>query len=275
MAEIFVLLSESCHVDSGMPCRSPQDARALEIALNLATSNDKEIEALHAGNPDNPVLREYLGMGLAVLRVVSVPATAEVVMALGAYLEPRHPRLILCGKQAGASESSGMLPYLLARHLAMPVVSDVIQVTLDQDRCHFTQALPHGCRRQLQLRLPAIAAVVSGPDPPTHFSYVQAKRGCVTSETVPFTTDQRPQSWQKSAIKKRVKYIRKPGGTSAAERALAATQTAAGGDKTHLETTPDKSALAILAFLEKTGTHVRSNKAGKQSIKSPLNQKKR
>ncbi len=254
MAEIFVLLSEGSHPGSGMPCRSPQDARALEIALELTAGNAKKVEALHVGSPTNPVLREYLGMGLATLRVVSVPATADVAMVLGTWLENCNPRLILCGKQAGASESSGMLPYLIAKHLAMPIVSDVVQATIDQDKCRFSQALPRGCRRHLELMLPAVASVVTNPaTAPTRFSFAQARRGRVISEELPFTVDQRPLSWQRSAIKKRLKYIHNPGGESAAERALAATQTAAQGSTRYLETTPHESSRTILTFLANSG----------------------
>ena len=74
MFEIAVLLSVGGHPASGRARRAPLDAQALELALRLAEAGQAtRIHALHAGNPAEPALRDYLGMGLTTWKCWKPP----------------------------------------------------------------------------------------------------------------------------------------------------------------------------------------------------------
>src|SRR5690349_249452 len=92
MIDVAVLLSIGSHPASGRPRRAPLDAQALELALRLTESGQTaRIHALHAGNPDEPSLRDYLGMGLDRLEVLETAPGADPVPALIARLRELAP----------------------------------------------------------------------------------------------------------------------------------------------------------------------------------------
>jgi len=68
VVDIAVLLSVGRHPASGRARRADLDARALELALGLADT--ARVHAIHAGDPQEPALREYLGMGIGRLTVL-------------------------------------------------------------------------------------------------------------------------------------------------------------------------------------------------------------
>ena len=70
------LVSIGIHPASGRLRRAEQDARAVELGLELAGDN---LHVLHAGNPHEPALRAYLGMGLDELHVLEQPDGADAV----------------------------------------------------------------------------------------------------------------------------------------------------------------------------------------------------
>ena len=85
MVDIAVLLSIGSHPASGRARRGPLDAQALELALRLVEAGHAtRIHALHAGNPAEPALRDYLGMGLDRLEVLETAPGADPVPALTA-----------------------------------------------------------------------------------------------------------------------------------------------------------------------------------------------
>ncbi len=67
---VISLVSIGAHPTSGRPRRAEQDARAVELGLQLAGEN---LQVLHAGNIAEPTLRSYLGMGLPQLHVLEQP----------------------------------------------------------------------------------------------------------------------------------------------------------------------------------------------------------
>src|SRR5258708_2396946 len=111
--DVAILLSIGRHPASGRSRRADLDARALELALRLGPSI--QLHAIHAGDPAEPALADYLGMGLQSLTVLKQPRGADVLPALAAHLTALKPGLILAGTAAEIGEGSGMLPYLLAR----------------------------------------------------------------------------------------------------------------------------------------------------------------
>ena len=63
---VISLVSVGAHPTSGRPRRAEQDARAVELGLQLAGDN---LHVLHAGDAEEPALRGYLGMGVDELQI--------------------------------------------------------------------------------------------------------------------------------------------------------------------------------------------------------------
>ena len=152
MLEIAVLLSVGSHPASGRARRAPLDAQALELALRLAESGQTttRIHAIHAGNPAEPALRDYLGMGLDRLEVLETAPGADPVLALIARLRELSPAIILAGSSAEGGEDSGMVPYLIAQALNRTLIPDIVGIDLTDAEAALTQALPRGQRRLIR-----------------------------------------------------------------------------------------------------------------------------
>src|SRR4051794_24495740 len=73
---VISLVSIGAHPTSGRPRRAEQDARAVELGLQMA--GDK-LQVLHAGNIAEPTLRSYLGMGLPEIQVLEQPAGSDAL----------------------------------------------------------------------------------------------------------------------------------------------------------------------------------------------------
>ena len=67
--KIAVLVSVGRHPVSGTARYSRNDAAALTIALSLAKTHGATLDVLHAGDPSNPALREYLALGARFVAV--------------------------------------------------------------------------------------------------------------------------------------------------------------------------------------------------------------
>ena len=137
---VFSLVSIGAHPTSGRPRRAEQDARAVELGLQLA--GDK-LQVLHAGDVSEPTLRSYLGMGLPQLQVLEQPAGADALPVLSEYLRDAGAQVVLTGSQAETGEGSGMLPFLLAEQLGWPLIVGLAQVeSIDAGVALVLQALP-------------------------------------------------------------------------------------------------------------------------------------
>ncbi len=154
---IIALVSIGAHPASGRARRADQDARAVELGMNLA---GKRLRVVHAGDAGEEALRGYLGMGLDELAVLEQPAGADALPALAAYLGDSDAQLVLTGTQAETGEGSGMLPFLLAERLGWPLVVGLAEVEkVEGGSAQVLQALPRGQRRRLKVRLPFVASV--------------------------------------------------------------------------------------------------------------------
>ena len=81
--KIISLVSIGAHPTSGRPRRAEQDARAVELGLQLAGDN---LQVLHAGDVAEPALRAYLGMGLEQLLVLEQPAnTMKLAIRIASF----------------------------------------------------------------------------------------------------------------------------------------------------------------------------------------------
>ena len=247
-----VLVSIGVHPASGRPRRAEQDARAVEMGLQLAGDN---LHVLHAGNPQEPALRAYLGMGLDELHVLEQPAGADALPVLREYLREAGVQLVLTGSQAETGEGSGMLPYLLAEQLGWPLLVGVAQIeSVHNGMAHVLQALPRGQRRRLCVRLPFMATVDNAAPKARQSAYGPAIRGSVDAQAVEVTDGDLSTSPVLQPAKPRPKRLKVIKAKSGAERMKAATAKATSGQGQVLQgISAEDSAQAILNLLIEEG----------------------
>lgn len=248
---MLVLLSSGRHPASGRAVAAVRDARALELALRLSGGTGGDILALHAGDPGDPALRDYLGMGLARLEVLAVPAGHDPVPALIARARDFAPDLVLCGAVAEQGEASGMLPYLLAGALGAGVAEEAVGLVRDAAGVRVTCALPRGRREELDLALPAVLAVGLAAPAPRAPAFARARFGRI--ETVAAVTE--PDAHLAAAEFRpwRVRGKPQPRRGTAAERLRAATEMQAGEGRVMIDPAPEEAALAIRDYLAGKG----------------------
>ena len=249
MTCVLVLLSVGVHPASGGNRRAVRDARALELALSVPGLS--ELNAVHAGDPNAPALRDYLGMGLDRLTVLDLPAGNDPVPALINHARSISPDLILTGSQAESGEDSGMVPYLLAEALGLAVAREVTDLELAGDHALIKQSLPRGRRQQAYCPLPAVLGVSLSASPPRQPSFVRARAGEILVEQTMPSKDSFQDSCELRPYRKRT--ARKPSGGSARDRLKAATEIKTGEGRTLVHPTPDEAAREILAYLQAKG----------------------
>lgn len=250
---VTALVSAGKHPSSGRSRRADQDARAVEIALNL---KPQSLEVLHAGDVNETSLRDYAGMGLSSLRILQQDSGADVVPALSEYLSDEVPDIILAGIRAESGESSGMLPYQLGEKLGLPVVSGIAEITSVSDQyAELLQALPRGQRRAIRIPLPFIATVDSAAAPARQSAFGPAKRAeLVASDRGIHIVDEEMAQWSESPAKKRPKRLKVVKAKTAADRFKAATAKASGdGGKVMRDESSADKAKAIFDLLLEEG----------------------
>ncbi|RMQ95891.1 Electron transfer flavoprotein, beta subunit [Pseudomonas savastanoi pv. glycinea] len=249
---VISLVSIGAHPTSGRARRAEQDARAVELGLQLAGDN---LHVLHAGNAEEPALRAYLGMGLDELHVLEQPENADALPALTDYIRESGVQVVLTGSQAETGEGSGMLPFLLAEKLGWPLVVGLAEVeSLDNGSALVLQALPRGQRRRLKVRLPFLATVDNAAPKPRQSAYGPAQRGTLAAEQVEIISDELLGGSVLQPAKPRPKRLKVIKAKSGADRMKAATAKASGGGGQVLKgVTPEAGAEAILKLLIEEG----------------------
>ncbi len=252
VVHVISLVSVGAHPTSGRPRRAEQDARAVELGLQLA--GDK-VQVVHAGDPEEPALRAYLGMGLDELHVLEQPANADAVPALSDYIRESGAQIVLTGSQAETGEGSGMLPFLLAEALGWPLVTGLAEVeSLTNGAALVLQALPRGQRRRLKVRLPFLATVDNAAPKPRQSAYGPAQRGALEVEQFATVSDALLDEAMLQPAKPRPKRLKVIKAKSGADRMKAATAKASGGGGQVLKgVTPEAGAEAILKLLIEEG----------------------
>jgi electron transfer flavoprotein beta subunit len=249
---VISLVSIGAHPTSGRPRRAEQDARAVELGLQLAGDN---LHVLHAGNAEEPALRAYLGMGLSELHVLDQPEGADALPGLVDYIRESGVQVVLAGSQAETGEGSGMLPYLLAEKLGWPLVVGMAEVeSMNNGTAQVLQALPRGQRRRLKVRLPFLATVDNAAPKPRQSAYGPAQRGVLDVEQIDVVIDELFTGAELSPAKPRPKRLKVIKAKSGADRMKAATAKASGGGGQVLKgVSPQEGAAAILKLLVEEG----------------------
>ena len=249
---VISLVSIGAHPTSGRPRRAEQDARAVELGLQLAGDN---LQVLHAGDAAEPALRAYLGMGLAQLHVLEQTPGSDALPALADYLRGAGAQVVLTGSQAETGEGSGMLPFLLAESLGWPLVVGLAEVeSIEGGAALVLQALPRGQRRRLKVKLPFLATVDNAAPKPRQSAYGPARRGLLATAAAPLTADALLASATLQPAKPRPKRLKVIKAKSGADRMKAATAKASGGGGQLLKNlSPQEGAQAILKLLIEAG----------------------
>jgi electron transfer flavoprotein beta subunit len=249
---VISLVSIGAHPTSGRPRRAEQDARAVELGLQLAGEG---LQVLHAGDVAEPALRAYLGMGLAQLHVLEQPSGADALPALVDYLNEAGAQWVLTGSQAETGEGSGMLPFLLAERLGWPIVVGLAEVESVQDGiATLLQALPRGQRRRLKVRLPLLATVDNAAPKARQSAFGPGRRGVIDAEAVEVINDDLYTSAELQPAKPRPKRLKVIKAKSGADRMKAATAKASGGTGQVLkDVSAEEGAQAILKLLLEEG----------------------
>ncbi|AIN61496.1 electron transfer flavoprotein subunit beta [Pseudomonas soli] len=250
--KVISLVSIGAHPSSGRARRAEQDARAVELGLQLAGDN---LQVVHAGDPLEEALRAYLGMGLDHLDVLEQPAGADVLGVLGDYLRDAGAQLVLTGSQAETGEGSGMLPFLLAEKLGWPLVVGLAEVeSIDNGTAQVLQALPRGQRRRLKVRLPLLATVDNAAPKPRQSAFGPARRGVLAAREVVVVDDPLLAEDALQPARPRPKRLKVIKAKSGADRMKAATAKASGGGgKVLKDVSAQEGAEAIFKLLVEEG----------------------
>ena len=254
VGNLAVLISIGVHPISGRARRADLDARAVEIALRLVEQHaDLAIRIIHAGNPHDPALRDYLGMGIECVTVLDLSDRCDALEPIADYLSQLKPEIVLAGSHSETGEGSGFLPYALAETLGVAIAPAIIDVTLDHNELHLVQALRAGRRRLLSAPAPLLIVVDKAAPEPRQSAFAKARRGLI--ETLPVTAreDSWMKAWRFSPARRPGSRVGIPSGTSLAERLASVTEVRHGAGARLVNPTPDEAALAIYTFLKDTG----------------------
>ncbi|MDO6561936.1 electron transfer flavoprotein subunit beta [Amphritea sp. 1_MG-2023] len=252
---IATLVSVGKHPQSGRVRRADQDSRAVELGLRLTADNPAGLTVLHAGDPAEPSLRSYAGMGLAAIKVLQLDPAADAVAPLGEQLQQCGADIVLTGVRAESGEGSGMLPYQLAEKLGWPIVPRVADIVAVQEGvAEVLQALPRGQRRAIKVRLPFIASIDTAAPAARQSAFGPAQRAEMRVSVIPAETDTVRQSWDEAVAKKRPKRLKVIKAKTAAERFKAATaKSQSEGGRIMKQEAVDEQAQAILDLLIEEG----------------------
>ena len=246
---IAVLVSPARHPVSGKPLRSSSDAAALELALSLAAP--ERLTVLCAGMVSRDSLRDYLGLGAAAIEVLTVADNADVAPALVARLQGYD--LVLCGARSEGQAASGMLPYLLAEGLGVPLVGDVLEAQWKGRTLSLRQFLPKGMRRRLELDGPAVLAVHPRAPQTRQYAYARSQAGSIRyAGSAALGAGQPAPDWRFEPASRRPQPLKAKVSQSGHSRMIGAIgggDAGARGGQVLSQGSADQKAAALLAYL--------------------------
>jgi electron transfer flavoprotein beta subunit len=247
LKSIAVLVSTGRHPVSGAPRYSRNDAAALELGRKLAQRHGAQLDVIHAGDPADPALPDYLALGAQQVEVLDCAPTDDIAQTLAARV--REHDLVLTGTRAEGAHDSGMLPYRVAALLGYALVGAAVDLEVEDAHARVRQFLPKGLRRRVEAKLPAVVAVHPLAEARPAYAYARLRAGAVRPSAGARIADTQAAAWQSGPVE------RKPVKFAAAERRsgharmLGATTTESrGGNVVNAGTSVEK-AQVILAYL--------------------------
>ncbi|WOD15962.1 electron transfer flavoprotein subunit beta/FixA family protein [Paraburkholderia kirstenboschensis] len=249
--KIAVLVSVGRHPVSGVARYSRNDAAALTLALTLAKQHAATLDVLHAGDPANPALQEYLALGARSVEVLAVPdadgSQADGAALLAARLSGYD--LVLTGTRAEGAFDSGMLPYRVANALDIPLVGAAVDIVLKDGCAQVRQFMPKGLRRRVEVQLPALIAVHPMANATPTYAYARLREGTIHALACGAAGHATDMAWTirpASAKPVRLAAAEKRSGHA---RMLSATTTESRGGSVVIEGSSVEKAQVILAYL--------------------------
>lgn len=225
---IALLLSVGRHPMTLRHRMNPACARAAELALR----SGRQIAALHVGDPSNPALRDYLGLGIGHITVLDPHGPADALPILCDALAAMAPRLVICGDQAETGEGAGMLPYALAQHLGLALLPGVIGIEGEAA----VQSVSPTLHRRYALDRPVMLIVGANAPAARPISFARARAGTIETRNVMGQPDQTLTEAETRPARARPRRI---GGAPAS----------GGGGPALTGLTPDQAAEKIADFL--------------------------
>jgi electron transfer flavoprotein beta subunit len=247
LKRLAVLVSVGRHPVSGVARHSRNDAIALEIARTLASTHHAALDVLHAGDPENPALIDYLALGAERVDVLACCDGADVVPSLAQRL--RGCDLVLTGTRAEGAYDSGMLPYRLAEALGYPLIDAALDVALEDGRVAVRQFLPKGRRRRIDAALPAVVAVHPLANARPRYAYARARAGSIETHAAAMQPDDEAAQWRLTRAEHKPVRLAAAEKRSGHARMLAATTTESRGGRVVIDGSSVEKAQAILAYL--------------------------
>lgn len=152
---------------------NPYDEHAVTEARRLKTTLPRaEIIAVCLSRPEaESTLRSALAMGADRGILVTTAQHHDAIMTarilMGAIVQDGHPDLILTGKESIDSEGFQTM-YRLAAGLGMPVASNVVAFSLEQDRVVVECEMEAGATGVVEMPLPCVIGTGKGLNKPSY-----------------------------------------------------------------------------------------------------------
>jgi electron transfer flavoprotein beta subunit len=249
--KIAVLVSVGRHPVSGVARYSRNDAAALTLALTLAKQHAATLDVLHAGDPANPALQEYLALGARSVEVLAVPSAGEPQADGAALLAARLPGydLVLTGTRAEGAFDSGMLPYRVANALGIPLVGAAVDVVVKDGCAQVRQFMPKGLRRRVEVQLPALIAVHPMANATPTYAYARQREGTIHPVACAAPAQATELAWTIRPASSKPVRLAAAEKRSGHARMLSATTTESRGGSVVIEGSSVEKAQVILAYL--------------------------
>ncbi|MBR8129753.1 electron transfer flavoprotein subunit beta/FixA family protein [Burkholderia ambifaria] len=247
LQRIAVLVSVGRHPVSGTARYSRNDAAALEVGRQLAEKHRAQLDVIHAGDPANEALAEYLALGARQVEVLACRAGDDAAHALAARVDGYD--LVLTGTRAEGAYDTGMLPYRVAATLGYPLVGSAVDVTVDGGRAAVRQFLPKGLRRRVDAALPAVVAVHPLANVEPRYAYARLRAGAIRPLLTATGADADAAAWKVGAIERKPVKLVAAEKRSGHARMLSATTTESRGGNVVNEGSSVEKAQVILAYL--------------------------
>lgn len=245
---IAVLVSVGRHRVSAAPCYSRNDAAALEIARTLAQRHGATLDVLHAGDPSNPALTDYLALGAPRVDVLACGESDDAAAVLAERL--RGVPLVLTGTRAEGAYDSGTLPYLVADALGYTLVDSALDVTVENGSVAVTQFLPKGFRRNVAAALPAVVAIHPQAAVTPRYAYARSVAGAIAPQRAAAAPrDAQADAWRIAPVQRKPIKLVAAEKRSGHARMLTATTTESRGGNVVIDGSSVEKAQAILGYL--------------------------
>ncbi|MFM9835493.1 MAG: hypothetical protein ACKVOA_05265 [Methylophilaceae bacterium] len=250
MKKLACLVSIGAHPVSKEARYSHNDSLALGLGKVIAKAKKIELDVLHAGDAENPALDDYLALGAENIKVLPISDNINVVASIALLLKDTD--LILTGTRAESSEDSGMLPYMLAEKLQIPLINYALDIKVKAGAIEVLQFLPKGKRRRISVKLPALVTVHPLASIKTNYVFAKKVIGKVTTcESENMMTDLAGQkaSWTLQPNLRRPNKLKAREDITAHARMLAAISSESKSGLVVNEGTSVEKAQVILTYL--------------------------